>query len=216
MDSIELGVVSLGNRTRAYSGALVILESMREVEKGMEHDILTGQEDNFMVDVRDGKKYRIVQLGPRIVMAENLAYKCPSGSYWTYMDRESNAAKYGYLYSWESAKIVAPVGWHLPTTAEWSNLFSDAIPSSLPGNEARALRRTLIARFNPLFGGWRFSDGTYHGMGEGVHFWECVADGSIYDGTHYFDADQNSNYSLGRSLAGLVRTWGCSIRLFKD
>ena len=51
-------------------------------------------------------------------MAENLAYKPEQGNFWAYGNDSNNVAKYGYLYDWETAKKVAPKGWHLPTESD--------------------------------------------------------------------------------------------------
>jgi uncharacterized protein (TIGR02145 family) len=71
-------------------------------------------------DVRDGKTYKSIKIGNQEWMAENLAYKTPSGS-WDYGDL-TLANKYGRLYNWEAAKQAVPAGWHLPTDAEWKQL----------------------------------------------------------------------------------------------
>ena len=64
-------------------------------------------------DERDGKIYKTVKIGTQTWMAENLAYDAGKGS-WVYDNDINNVAKYGYLYNWETALIVAPQGWHLP------------------------------------------------------------------------------------------------------
>ncbi len=75
-------------------------------------------------DSRDNHTYKWVKIGDQTWMAENLAYKPSSGKYWAYDNKESNAAIYGYLYEWETAQNIAPVGWHLPSQAEWEKLVS--------------------------------------------------------------------------------------------
>jgi len=76
---------------------------------------------NTLHDPRDGKNYKIVQIGSQIWMAENLAYRANNGC-WTFDNIEKNAAKYGYLYNWETAQNVCPSGWHLPSDSEWEQL----------------------------------------------------------------------------------------------
>ena len=73
------------------------------------------------IDSRDGRKYKIVKIGTQIWMAENLAHKVNNGC-WAYDNNEANVSTYGYLYTWDIAKLVCPQGWHLPTDAEWTTL----------------------------------------------------------------------------------------------
>ena len=79
--------------------------------------------DNLsFTDLRDGKTYNTIRIGQKILMAENLAYKPDFGNYWAYNNNQSNVAKYGYLYDWETAKNVCPKNWHLPSDKEFMNL----------------------------------------------------------------------------------------------
>jgi uncharacterized protein (TIGR02145 family) len=44
---------------------------------------------------------------------------------WAYNGDESNVATYGRLYTWYVAtdkRNIAPIGWHVPTNAEWDTL----------------------------------------------------------------------------------------------
>lgn len=75
-------------------------------------------------DSRDSKTYNWVKIGNQVWMAENLAYKPRTVNYWVYNNNESNVAIYGYLYSWEIAQTVAPIGWHMPSKEEWQTLVN--------------------------------------------------------------------------------------------
>jgi len=50
-----------------------------------------------------------------------------SGAYCAYDNNSGNAAKYGLLYNYYTvvdSKGVCPTGWHVPSSAEWTTLFT--------------------------------------------------------------------------------------------
>ncbi|PWJ68306.1 MULTISPECIES: fibrobacter succinogenes major paralogous domain-containing protein [unclassified Fibrobacter] len=73
-------------------------------------------------DPRDNQEYRTVQIGTQTWMAENLSYET-EGSF-CYTRFGYDCRKYGRFYSWDVAKDVCPVGWHLPTAEEFDQLFA--------------------------------------------------------------------------------------------
>jgi uncharacterized protein (TIGR02145 family) len=88
-------------------------------------------------DFRDSHAYKTVKIGSQVWMAENLAYMPHVGppeeqaGIWVlhYSGRNVPEAKacekymtFGCLYDWETARQVAPKGWHLPTDGEWTQL----------------------------------------------------------------------------------------------
>ena len=104
-------------------------------------------------DIRDGKIYKKVQIGSQIWMAENLRYaadgsKCYDNGSGLMAIRQPDGTVKGYsveeyceyigrLYDWYTAmddedgsnsvpsgiEGVCPVGWHIPSDAEWTELI---------------------------------------------------------------------------------------------
>ena len=74
-------------------------------------------------DSRDGASYSTVSIDGITWMTENLRY-IEEGKSGMETSKEAGASKdYGVLYSFDKALSICPVGFHLPTAAEWRNLF---------------------------------------------------------------------------------------------
>jgi uncharacterized protein (TIGR02145 family) len=169
-----------------------------------EFDVLPGYTNGTFTDARDGKTYKTVIIGNQTWMAENLAYKATKGC-WAYDDNEANVAKYGYLYNWETAKTVCPVGWHLPSEAEFIAMIqhlggkkeAPAKLKSATGWAVRVENDSLTAKqnawqakncivadgngnnesgFSALPGGWRGGPKAYSKIGENGYWWSATQD----------------------------------------
>ena len=78
----------------------------------------------------DGNTYKAIKIGNQYWLAENLKVtKYRNGGtisdYWAYDNDDSNVDTYGRLYSWyavNDSRNIAPVGWHVPSDAEWEEL----------------------------------------------------------------------------------------------
>ena len=106
-------------------------------EKVIDKPIIKGT----FTDPRDSKIYKTVKIGTQTWMAENLAYKASSGC-WAYNNDQNNVAIYGYLYDWETAKVVCPIGWHLPSDIEWQVLVDYLGGSVSAGKKTREVGTT--------------------------------------------------------------------------
>lgn len=97
----------------------------------------TGEYDsasNTVKDLRDGQTYKTVKIGDQVWMAENLGHETTS----SICGEKEFLTLYGCLYSWNEAKTVCPVGWHLPSQAEWNTLIEFVGDSSTAGKILKA------------------------------------------------------------------------------
>lgn len=102
-------------------------------------------------DRRDGRKYKVVEVGDLYWFAENLEFRIGQSS--CYENSIDNCKSYGRLYSWETARQACPAGWNLPSADELDKMV----------NAADSL-------FEPLLGGEKTDDG-FWGKGKYGTFW---------------------------------------------
>jgi len=70
---------------------------------------------------------KTVTIGTQTWMAENLNRETTNSK--CYDNSPDSCAKYGRLFTWEDALTACPVGWHLPSDEEWTQL-TDFVESS--------------------------------------------------------------------------------------
>ena len=160
-------------------------------------------------DESDGTMYKIIKINDEVIMAENLARKPAKGNFWIYDDKESNKVKYGYLYDWETAKTIAPKGWHLPAKAEWESLYA------FLGGDGKKVCEQIRAGgesgFESLFGGERYARGAFNSIGASAHYWSDTAE----------DQNQVWQFKIGAytetaELDKADPNFGLSVRLFRN
>jgi len=146
-----------------------------------------------------------------------------------------NLAIYGYLYNWYAAKGIStplstdhknicPVGWHVPTNAQWRTLRDYLSPDA--GNKLKSTENYWTpntgndntSSFAARPGGARFSsNGQFFRKNTAGHFWSSTLLSTIFTGT-----SGAFTYTLFESDSGLAEnnwpdfTTGASIRCLKD
>jgi len=157
----------------------------------------------YFTDMRDSTKYKTIVIGPLTWFAENLNYK--AGNSWCYEDDEYNCGKYGRLYDWNTARLVCPSGWHLPSRAEWNDMIS-AIGESDVGRKLKSKNGwnkigkigTDEYGFSALPSGRRFANGNFRLVGEAGNWWTSTECNSLEAYYRYMNANINevgeSNY----------------------
>ncbi len=170
-----------------------------------------------MIGDIDGNIYKTVTIGTQIWMAENLkTTKYNDGTIipnitgetawaalatpaycWYNNDYSINGTIYGALYNWyvvdpSNMNKIAPVGWHIPSDAEWTILTNYLGGLSLAGDKLRETGTSHWANpnngstnesgFTGLPGGIRYfaaiSTGTFETLGRGSGYWSSTSDGS--------------------------------------
>ena len=192
----------------------------------------------------DGNVYSVITIGNQMWMGENLkTTKYRNGELikttspvtkdirveaspqyqWAYDGRESNVAVYGRLYTWftvTDSRGVCPIGWHVPTDAEWSTL------TTFLGGEIVAYSKlkesgelhwinydtgTNEIGFTALPGGLRNSKGSFDDMGSRGNWWSSTENGQADAWYRLMDCNFNSIY---RYL--FLKRNGFSVRCIKN
>ena len=98
-------------------------DSASEPDTSAESNDSLPSNGEYLVDARDGQRYRTVTIGGYTWMAENLNYETDSS---TCFDDPDFCEKFGRSYSSEDARnpSICPVGWHVPDTNDIDRLIS--------------------------------------------------------------------------------------------
>ena len=157
------------------------------------------------------------------------------GAYcWYNNDASTYKATYGALYNWyavdnnastkvasNGGKNICPVGWHVPTDAEWTTLTDYLGGFSVAGGKLKETgtthwisntAATNSSGFTALPGGNRKYDGWgYVSLGTSGRWWSSTPDGTD---SAFFRYMSNSGSDV-QSSSG-IRSFGDSVRCVKD
>jgi uncharacterized protein (TIGR02145 family) len=206
------------------------------------------------IDNRDGRKYKWVEIGNQVWMAENLAYlpavvpPASSSQYVPYYyvydyngisisdaKATGNYGTYGVLYNWLAAmnteegsitnpsgvKGICPMGWHLPSDAEWAELIDYLGDASVAGGKLKEsgyshwqspnIEATNSSGFTALPGGFIRIEGSCNVAGYSGLWWSATENGASY--SFYYLIDYNR--------ADVIRAYynkpgGFSVRCVRD
>lgn len=160
-----------------------------------------GIQGEDLVDARDGKIYKTIQLGSQLWMAENLRatlyndgspIEYPGMDITAWEDNTTGAyawydyteTEYGPLYNWYavSTRKLCPTGWHIPTDEEWNELGTYLGGDNIAGSmmketgteywEAPNSDATNASGFSAIPAGWAYYvNGDFSYLGERAVFW---------------------------------------------
>jgi uncharacterized protein (TIGR02145 family) len=167
---------------------------------------------NIIVTDIDGNAYNTVQIGIQLWTRENLQvthYRDGSpiamvtdnnvwkslgtGAYCNYNNEENNVNTYGRMYNFyaiDDNRNLCPVGWHVPSDAEWATLTSYLGGIAVAGGKMKETGTTHWTStntgatnesgFTALPGGFRrYYDGTFHDIRVLGGFWSATEDNLV-------------------------------------
>lgn len=190
---------------------------------------------------QEGNMYKTIVIGTQEWMAENLntsiyrngdaiatnltnaAWSSTTSGAWAYYNNdESYACPYGKLYNWYTcvdARGLCPVGWHVPTDAEWTVLTDYLGGEAVAGGQMKTTGLWNVPNagannssgFSGVPGGFRFNDGSYTYVG-GIGYWWGSSEIS-----NSLAWDRYLNYNIDDAGRGFNdEEFGYSVRCLKD
>ena len=131
----------------------------------LNQDMLSAGIYGEILDERDGKIYKTIEINNRVWMAQNLNYDT-TGTY-CYNDIEENCERYGRFYSYYASDYssvqTCPQGWEIPDTLTYRSLQNFAIAfSGLPGTGNKVpAAASLKSQYGDWYGWWDAPLGSY-------------------------------------------------------
>lgn len=169
------GKTVLGRRQEQGDGAnqyKKVKNDANMVEK-TDYTILENNNEFYVIDFRDGNKYKIAKILGRIWMTENLNFQEENS--FCYENERKNCSVYGRLYMWDAAIKSCPKGWHLPSKEEMNGI------SDLQVNELKSSKGWCDDRngedlfmFSAIPAGLRDEKALYYDNGYSANFWSST------------------------------------------
>ena len=142
---------------------------------------------------------------------------------WAYGGKESNAETYGRLYTWYAvtdSRGICPIGWHVPTDADWSTLITFLGGEIIAYSKLKETGETHWIKydtgtnekgFTALPGGLRNSKGSFDDNGISGSWWSSTE----YGTSEAWYRLMNYNFSTIYRYLYLKRN-GFSVRCVKN
>jgi uncharacterized protein (TIGR02145 family) len=147
-----------------------------------------------------------------------------TGAWCYYNNDPANGAIYGKLYNWYAVndpRGLAPLGWHIPTDAEWTKLTDCLEGESVAGDKIKETGTTHwispntgatnSSGFTALPGGYRYDYGTFYSINFNSYWWSSSA--SIIPNAWHRTMNYNYSY-VGRGVHD--KAFGFSVRCLRD
>ena len=165
---------------------------------GLLHPEICFDLEYSITDPRDDQRYTYKKMKDgRMWMTQNLNYK--TNDSWCFDEASDNHRHYGCLYTWEIAKKVCPVGWHLPSDKEWwtmSSYYGKAFSPSKNNTDAgagEAAYKSLVnggsSGFDARIGETYNSNSSFDNLGS---YWSSTAYDDVDALLYYFHRSKQS------------------------
>jgi uncharacterized protein (TIGR02145 family) len=131
---------------------------------------------------------------------------------------------YGYLYNWYAVadpKGLCPIGWKVPTDAEWTTLTTYLGGESVAGGKMKSTSSLWLlshvggadnsSGFSVEPGGWREENAAFYSVGYGSFFWSATQNNS----SNAWGRNPNRNNSSA-NRTNVDKKWGGSVRCLKN
>jgi uncharacterized protein (TIGR02145 family) len=177
-------------------------DSLKEI---IYNELLSAGLNGVLFDI-EGNAYKTIKIGSQVWMAENLVTTTLNdGTHilmvtdnaawsslitpaycWYNNDLVTYGTTYGALYNWYTVNTgkLCPIGWHVSTDAEWTDLIDYLGGLNIAGGKLKEIGTThwiLPNRgatnesgFTALPGGYREDNGTFNIVGEYGYWWTSV------------------------------------------
>jgi uncharacterized protein (TIGR02145 family) len=213
--------IAYGNEVTFKTTTATSGETVTDIEGNVYHTVTIGTQV-WMVENLKTTKYNDGTSIPNVTDNTNWP-ELTTGAFCWYNNDASNKNTYGPLYNWYTVNTgkLAPTGWHVPTHSEWITLTDYLGGENVAGDKLKEADSTHwinlnqgttnSSGFTALPGGFRFSDGTFYGIGSYSNWWSS----SESDSSMAWDRFLHSNY-IGVSRGKDLKQYGFSVRCLKD
>jgi uncharacterized protein (TIGR02145 family) len=211
---------SMGMETYFVTPALVQDNDFNQCEVALIAD------QKWMVNNLHSTHYRNgAQIISTVPVTLDISAQSTPEYYWFANGDYATSATYGLLYTWYAVtdtQKICPVGWHVPTDADWTKLENNLGGINIAGSSLKEYGTahwlasyntdaTNLSCFTALPAGYRSAAGAFALLQNEAHFWSSTESEPTKAYERFLTA---SSYSVTRQ--GALKNSGLSVRCIKD
>jgi uncharacterized protein (TIGR02145 family) len=207
-----------------FNYALIAQGTVTDIDGNVYHSVTIGTQTWLKENLKTTRYNNGDVIGTTFPVTLDITSESKPKYQWAYDSNESSVATYGRLYTWYAAsdsRNVCPTGWHIPTDAEWSALFTYLGGESIAGGKLKETgtnhwispnaAATNETGFTALPSGTRTNSGTFLFIGFNSQWWRSTE----YDTNNAY----TWNVSYDQAFIGhsdFSKKSGFSVRCIKD